>query len=356
MIFLKSITSYLQSIKYIYNLNTYSSNKNYDVKINDKTYLGLNNKPTNIKVFSNTKNENKDLLIIFPGASPTAENHDGLKMLGTTLANLGYSIFIPRIPPLKELKINNENIDWFIHFYKIFCKEIDSSNKKHILIGMSYGGAILINALANKYMPQSKIKCIMIYGAPYSLDTGLKFLIDGELKIKNKIKKIHPNSWGIVVLLYNFLNQTNVGFDADKIHEILSLRVKEMDYSKNLDDLNPFELKIISAALKGECIKEIREILDLILSKHRLEIEALSPQKFCGKINKKVFIFHGANDSMVPFTESILLSNNIKNSELLLSFIYEHKEIAENQSFFLKAKELLKMIYFFKKFFYFNEN
>jgi len=70
----------------------------------------------------------------------------------------------------------------------------------------------------------------------------------------------------------------------------------------------------------------------------------------------KVFIFHGANDSMVPFNESILLNENINNSELLLSFIYEHKEIAENQNFFLKSKELLKMIYFFKNFFYFNEN
>ena len=30
-------------------------------------------------------------------------------------------------------------------------------------------------------MPQKKIKCIMIYGAPYSLDTSLKFLIDGEI-------------------------------------------------------------------------------------------------------------------------------------------------------------------------------
>ena len=44
-------------------------------------------------------------------------------MLGMTMAHLGYSIFIPRIPPLKELKINHENVDWFIHFYQTFCKK-----------------------------------------------------------------------------------------------------------------------------------------------------------------------------------------------------------------------------------------
>ena len=77
------------------------------------------------------------------------------------MSSLCRSIFIPRIPPLKKLNITHENIDWFIHFYNIFCEKMDSSNKKHILIGMSYGGAILINALSNKSMPQKKIKCII---------------------------------------------------------------------------------------------------------------------------------------------------------------------------------------------------
>ena len=44
----------------------------------------------------------------------------------------------------------------------------------------------------------------------------------------------------------------------------------------------------------------------------------MSPKYWGDKINNKVFIMHGSNDSMVPFTESLELNRCIENS----SFVY----------------------------------
>ena len=63
---------------------------------------------------------------------------------------------------------------------------------------------------------------------------------------------------------------------------------------------------------------------------------------------------HGANDSMVPFTESILLDQKLPNSEILISFVYEHREISTNRGILFKIKELLKMVKFFAKYFSYN--
>ena len=65
---------------------------------------------------------------------------------------------------------------------------------------------------------------------------------------------------------------------------------------------------------------------------------------------------HGANDSMVPFTESVLMHDNIKNSELLISYLYEHKEISTKRGIFFKIYELLRMEFFFASYFRYNEN
>ena len=65
---------------------------------------------------------------------------------------------------------------------------------------------------------------------------------------------------------------------------------------------------------------------------------------------------HGANDSMVPFTESVLMHEHIKNSELLISYLYEHKEIATNKGIGFKLKELHRMAAFFSKLYYNYEN
>jgi hypothetical protein len=59
---------------------------------------------------------------------------------------------------------------------------------------------------------------------------------------------------------------------------------------------------------------------------------------------------------MIPFTEAVKLSNSIPNSELLISYLYEHKEIAEDKSFFVKILELGKIVKFFYNFIAYNEN
>ena len=60
---------------------------------------------------------------------------------------------------------------------------------------------------------------------------------------------------------------------------------------------------------------------------------------------------HGANDSMVPFTESTKMANDITNSEVLISYLYEHKEISTDRGPLFKLKELLKMVNFFAGYF-----
>ena len=65
---------------------------------------------------------------------------------------------------------------------------------------------------------------------------------------------------------------------------------------------------------------------------------------------------HGANDNMVPYTQSIKLSKHIDSSELFISYLYEHNEIAPKRSKSHKLKELLRLINFFEKFLRYHEN
>ena len=59
---------------------------------------------------------------------------------------------------------------------------------------------------------------------------------------------------------------------------------------------------------------------------------------------------------MIPFTESIQLAERIPNSELFISYIYEHKEISTNKGTYFKLTEMVRMLHFFSKFYYYNEN
>ena len=94
---------------------------------------------------------------------------------------------------------------------------------------------------------------------------------------------------------------------------------------------------------------------DKMMSTNYKLLNYLSPKNWAEKIKSKVFIIHGANDSMVPFTESTRLSQTIPNNKILISFLYEHREISTDSGIFFKIKELIKMIFFFANYFRYSK-
>mgnify|MGYP001479308420 CR=1 FL=1 len=101
---------------------------------------------------------------------------------------------------------------------------------------------------------------------------------------------------------------------------------------------------------------EIENEISRAINKEKEFIKSMSPKYWANKIKNKVFIMHGSNDSMVPFTESIELHRSIEASSLFVSYMYEHKEISTDKGIIFKVKEFYKMFKFFKGYFKYNES
>lgn len=326
------------------------------LQFNDESYSGINGEKTILRVFY-TKNKKAQSIIIFPGASPYAEKHPGMIMLGNALRNAGYNVFLPRIPNLKNLILVKENVDWFSHCYKELLKH-PSINQNVIAVGLSYGGANLLRASMQDFMKKNPPKSILSYGTYFSIETALDFFLSGKIYYNNKKYSIKPHEWGIIVIFYNFFKTLNTKFDQEKITNLLKYRIKdEDDKMKNIkNSLGIENQKLVDNILKGNISEEIKILIENMIDRNKELLEYLSPKNWSKNINTKTFIIHGANDSMVPFTESTLLANQIPNSELLISFLYEHREISTNRGIFFKIKEVFKMIKFFAYFFRYNAN
>ena len=354
---IKYIHSHILSMRYISLLIRHTQDNPPNIEIVDDSYKGIDGKDVVLRIFKPVKRRQLSI-IIFPGASPFAEKHPGLINLASIIAKLGFQVYIPRVPPLKKLNISEINIDWFAHAYKqILCRdEIDPNNVT--VTGISYGGSLLLNSSLDSRMNNPKPKSLLIYGSAYEIDTGLDFLLTGKLNHNNKTIHITPNEWGITVILHNYLKNIDVGFDTKAIREVISCRIEdnfeELDKLKN--NLNSHDREFINNVLNATYNKEIENIVKKIIYQERDNLQKISPKTFSNKIDNKVFIMHGANDSMVPFTESTKMAKDIKDSEVLISYLYEHKEISTNSGILSKLKELLKMERFFASYFRYNAN
>jgi len=108
--------------------------------------------------------------------------------------------------------------------------------------------------------------------------------------------------------------------------------------------------------MSGTSTPEVKKLAQTILKNEQESFKHLSPKYWAEDIPEKVFIMHGAHDSMVPFTESIKLAEYLPNTELCISYLYEHNEFSSNGGFFFKIKELIKLLQFYAKLFFHYEN
>ena len=333
----------------------FSEDKINEIDFVDEEYLGLDKNATPVRVFYSHKKTTQSI-IIFPGASPYAEEHPGMIMLANALRNVGFNVFLPRIPNLKNLLIVKENVLWFEHCYLELLKH-QSVNSNPMVVGLSYGGANLLKSSLSKSMQNNPPKSILSYGTYFSIESALDFFVSGNITYNNKTFHITPHEWGTIVIFYNFISTIETSHDKEKITKLLKYRIEdndlEVDKTKKL--LNDNDKKLIDKILNGKIDHDIKLLIEKMINKNRDLLEYLSPKKWAKNISTKTFIIHGANDSMVPFTESVLLAENINKSELLISFLYEHREISTDRGIFFKAKEAFKMIRFFAFYFRYNK-
>ena len=353
---MKLIKSYIRAIKYVSSLATFKEENISLLKFDDESYSGLNGEDTIVRIFY-SQNKSDQSIIIFPGASPYAEEHPGMLMLGNGLRNAGYNVYIPRVPALKKLKLEKENIDWFAHCYQELVQHKIGHKDNIMIVGLSYGGASLLRATLDKRMQSPKPKSILSYGTYYSINTALDFFITGTIQHQGETYRITPHEWGPIVMFYNFIHTIDIPYDNIKIQNILKYRIqdKHKKVDIEIDKLEDGkEKQFIQNILDGEMTKEMQKMIQDMISNNLELLEYLSPEKWIKSIDNKVFIMHGANDSMVPFTESTYLHDHLKDSTLLISFLYEHREISTDRGIFFKLKEFIKLINFNAKYIRYN--
>ena len=351
----------IKPLKFIYFLARYNSDNYPKVKIKDESYIGLDSNQIPLRILTRPNKKDQDTIIIFPGASPDAEKHTGLLFLASIVCKLGYKVVVPRIPPLKELELNYKCCEWFAHAYSEIINRHDISKNKVSTMALSFGGGLLLRASLDSRISNSPPKSIMTFGTYCDIQSTLKFLCNGEINIDEKSYTIKPHSWGLTVLLHNFLDKLNFPeiYDYKKeIREIINLRIQDkLEEVKNkISKLPKLPAEFIQNIFDSKINKKIEHEISRSINDEKEFIQLMSPKYWSQKITNKVFIMHGSNDSMVPFTESINLNKSIQDSSLFISYMYEHKEISTDKGLIFKIKEFLKMYKFFKGYFKFNES
>ena len=353
MIFPVSMNA-IRFVRSAFSLSRVNTDKNWELRTE---YPGLNGESVPVKIILPPKHFQK-ILILYPGASPFGEDHEEATSLAHIMSGIGFKVYMPRIPLLKQLIISRENIEWMIYFYQwVQSQESDLKNRITV-VGMSFGGALLLKSCLDIRMQQPRPSSILLYSTFFDFDSSMNYLITGKYKKEDEEVFMKPNDWGGIVIMHNYLSRVKTGFDTSKIRQNIGYRIQnDLEQADgHLKTLSEFERSFTHSLMTANYNPDVIDVFNLIRKTFINELEELSPRLWCDQFKQKVFIIHGSNDSMIPYTESIQLSESIPRNMLYISHLYGHKSIERLGNIWFLIKELYGLIRFITHFLAYDEN
>ena len=197
---IRSITSALKTLN---GLQNYEHSGPSYVRDQDGHYPGLSNEDTPLKIF-HPKNPTGAILILYPGASAKGEAHPRMIALARSIAVNGIQVYIPRIPPLINLKLSKSILEWTVHFYQWLKTQPGHENSPINLAGISFGGVIVLKACLDPFLLQQPPKSVIVFGTSYDVKTCVKFMSNGRIDHNGNIIKLTPDPWCVIVLFHNY--------------------------------------------------------------------------------------------------------------------------------------------------------
>ena len=269
--------------------------------------------------------------ILYPGASPTGERHEAMNGLALALARGGFRVFLPRIPELMDVLIREESIDHVIKVFEAVSEREDVEGAKIAAVGMSFGGSLVVKACSDKRMI-AKPAVVLSYGSFFDFEKTLKFALTGDFSDGTTDYHLEPHEWGRIGFFYNFLQHVDEDFDFENVQSYLltCVGVDEDEIAAAYNKLPERDRRFVDKILK-ESDSAAQQLANETLAKVRPTIEPLSPRSFMDRIDFPLFLMHGANDTMVPFTETVMFDKALrergKEVDTFISYLYAHSEV-----------------------------
>jgi len=292
-------------------------------------------------------------MIIYHGASAYGEAHPALDNMASALARAGYQVFLPRLPRLKQVLIDEANIQSMLAFYNFLLEYPGVPPARISMMGISFAGGLMLKALLDSRLQEAPPRAILAYGTYCDQERALRFAITGQASWEGVEVVVQQDNWGQIIFFHNFLADVPGDFDRAALADIFRCYVTNQ--AAKGDELRA-QLPTAERRMAGLMVTpghpETMDLVEAMLQKVQSKIAAASPARFYREIPYPIWVFHGRHDAAVPYTEALALKALMgRQVRLHISDLYSHKEIDLDKSLWQTSRDVVAMVLFMGRFF-----
>lgn len=267
--------------------------------------------------------EPRSALLLVPGAAEEGKDDPRLVAFAATLARARFTVLVPDLASLRELRVNPGNIgeirDAFA--WLVSTKEL-APGQRGGMVAFSYAaGPALLAAMEPQIREQTGF--ILAVGGYHDLPQVLTFFTTGWFRHERKWRYLEPNEYGKWVFVLSNLGRLDDPVDRALL-EAMAKR-KRGDLSAGLDDLakqlRP-EGKALYAFITNREPQRGPELQRQLPAGIRDDIAALDlANKDLASLGARLLLIHGHDDSIIPYTESIALAAALPQGQARLFLV-----------------------------------
>ena len=277
-------------------------------------------------------------IILAHGAVKDGKDDFALTIAAQSLARAGYVVLIPQLEYLKSFQLRYGDVSTLIASYQFLSRQ-PFVREEVGMLGMCLSAPLVLIAASDSTISRD-ITVVSSWGGYYNVDDWLQsvlaeqYLDDGQ-----------AISWSPRATLKQGVPRLFLGFLPDE-SERMRIQEKLDTGSQNSSDttLSPLGEDIFKM-LSAHTPEQVKEMWVEIAPEIHQSINLLSPHLIIEKIHAKIAIIHTVTDDVIPWVESVKLSQAIPDDqEVFFKIFHRFYHVDIKQLLNVQLSELYDVI------------
>ncbi len=265
-------------------------------------------------------------IVLVHGVHRDGADEARLRTFAHTLAAAGLMVLTPHIQSLADYRIEQDAIEIIGWSAKTLRRRF---GRRVGVMGLSFAGGLCLMAAADRrFAPE--IGYVLAVGAHDDLQRVTRFLLTNEIRTpqgETVYRKADP--YGVLLLAYTYVEAIFPPTDREAGRMSLRFQLWGQPDQARLaaERMSPAGQAIITKLFEGDCAAVSPMILSQV-AQRTAALRAVSPHHVLKHIHCPVFLVHGANDAVIPPSETQWLAQALGDRcRVLVTLAVGHVEV-----------------------------
>ncbi len=274
-------------------------------------------------------------MMILPGASPQGRDDPRIVAFAAQWAESGFLVLVPEIDNLRRLQVSASDSQAMADSLRYLAQRI-SPEKPLGAFGLSYAVGPLMIALLQPDLAE-RVDFVVTLGGYYSSQAVSTYVTTGAYRApgQERWRRRVPDGFGAWIFAYSNASRLEDPRDSWRLRRIAEVKLEDRsaDIAPLKADMGP-EGQSVLVFLENRDPDAVPQLEAQLPERIRSEMKALDLTSYdLTGPGPRLFLIHGKEDQVIPYTESIALADAInrdpshERAELYLLDSFRHTDL-----------------------------